>query len=90
LKVAGTGGPANCRSLMRDDEPYAVSRRRSRRQRVILRGLTEKEAKELVRLLQNSVAAGDDLSRAPPRDAASPSQMASLVGTARHQNMPSN
>jgi len=62
---------------MRDDEPYAVSRRRSRRQRVILRGLTEKEAKELVRLLQNSVVAGDDLSRPPLRDAASPSQQQS-------------
>jgi hypothetical protein len=30
-----------------------------------------------VRLLQNSVAAGDDLSRAPLRDAASPSQQQS-------------
>jgi hypothetical protein len=36
----------------------------------MLRGLTEKEAKELVRLLQKAIPAGDDLSRAPLRDAA--------------------
>jgi len=46
-------------------------------QRVILRGLTEKETKELVRLLQKVVAAGNDLSRAPLRDAASPLQQQS-------------
>jgi len=36
----------------------------------MLRGLTEKEAKELVRLLQKTIAAGNELSRAPLRDAA--------------------
>ena len=46
-------------------------------QRVILRGLTEKETKELVRLLQKVVAAGNELSRAPLRDAASPLQQQS-------------
>jgi len=39
-------------------------------QRTMVRGLTEKEAKELVRLLQKAIAAGNDLSRAPLRDAA--------------------
>jgi hypothetical protein len=39
-------------------------------QKIMLRGLTEKEAKELVRLLQKAIPAGDDLSRAPLRDAA--------------------
>jgi DNA-binding MarR family transcriptional regulator len=38
-------------------------------QRTMVRGLTEKEAKELVRLLQKAIAAGNDLSRAPLRDA---------------------
>src|ERR1700733_12262258 len=40
-------------------------------QRIMVRGLTEKEAKELVRLLQKAIAAGNELSRAPLRDAAS-------------------
>jgi DNA-binding MarR family transcriptional regulator len=39
-------------------------------QRTMMRGLTEKEAKELVRLLQKAIAAGNELSRAPLRDAA--------------------
>jgi MarR family transcriptional regulator, temperature-dependent positive regulator of motility len=39
-------------------------------QRVMVRGLTDKEAKELVRLLQKAIAAGNELSRAPQRDAA--------------------
>lgn len=39
-------------------------------QRVLLRGLTAKDAKELVRLLQKATAAGNDLSRAPLRSAA--------------------
>jgi MarR family transcriptional regulator, temperature-dependent positive regulator of motility len=39
-------------------------------QRTLVRGLTEKEAKELVRLLQKAIAAGNELSRAPLRDAA--------------------
>jgi MarR family transcriptional regulator, temperature-dependent positive regulator of motility len=34
-------------------------------QRLMLRGLTEQEAKELVRLLQKAIAAGNELSRAP-------------------------
>ncbi len=34
-------------------------------QRVLLRGLTNQEAKELVRLLQKAIAAGNELSRAP-------------------------
>ena len=38
--------------------------------RILLRGLTEKEAKELMRLLQKAIAAGNELSRAPLRDAA--------------------
>jgi DNA-binding MarR family transcriptional regulator len=39
-------------------------------QRILVRGLTEKEAKELMRLLQKAIAAGNELSRAPLRDAA--------------------
>lgn len=39
-------------------------------QQIMLRGLTEKEGKELVRLLQKAIAAGNELSRAPLRDAA--------------------
>lgn len=39
-------------------------------QRVLLRGLTAKDAKELVRLLQRATAAGNELSRAPLRSAA--------------------
>jgi DNA-binding MarR family transcriptional regulator len=39
-------------------------------QRTMVRGLTDKEAKELVRLLQKAIAAGNELSRAPLRDAA--------------------
>jgi MarR family transcriptional regulator, temperature-dependent positive regulator of motility len=39
-------------------------------QRILLRGLNEKEAKDLVRLLQKAIAAGNELSRAPLRDAA--------------------
>ena len=38
-------------------------------QKVLVRGLSEKEAKELVRLLQKAIAAGNELSRAPLRDA---------------------
>ncbi len=34
-------------------------------QRIMLRGLTNQEAKELVRLLQKAIAAGNKLSRAP-------------------------
>ncbi len=39
-------------------------------QRLMLRGLTEKEANELMRLLQKATAAGNELSRVPLRDAA--------------------
>jgi DNA-binding MarR family transcriptional regulator len=38
-------------------------------QRTMLRGLTQKEAKELTRLLQKAIASGNDLSRAPLRNA---------------------
>jgi DNA-binding MarR family transcriptional regulator len=40
-------------------------------QRIMLRGLTEKEAKEFMRLLQKATAAVNELSRAPLRIAAS-------------------
>ena len=40
-------------------------------QEIMLRGLTDKEAKEFIRLLQKATAAGNDLSRAPLRIAAS-------------------
>jgi len=39
-------------------------------QRILLRGLNDKEAKELMRLLRKTIAAGNELSRAPLRDAA--------------------
>jgi MarR family transcriptional regulator, temperature-dependent positive regulator of motility len=39
-------------------------------QRTMLRGLTQKEAKELMRLLQKAIASGNELSRAPLRDPA--------------------
>jgi hypothetical protein len=35
----------------------------------MLRGLTQKEAKELARLLQKAIASGNELSRAPLRNA---------------------
>lgn len=38
-------------------------------QRMMLRGLTEKESAELMRLLRKAIAAGNALSRAPLRDA---------------------
>jgi MarR family transcriptional regulator, temperature-dependent positive regulator of motility len=38
-------------------------------QRTMLRGLTVKEGAELMRLLRKAIAAGNDLSRAPLRDA---------------------
>jgi DNA-binding MarR family transcriptional regulator len=38
-------------------------------QELMLRGLTEKEANELMRLLRKAIAAGNELSRAPLRDA---------------------
>ena len=39
-------------------------------QRIMLRGLTAKEAEELMRLLQKAIAAGNELSRAPLREMA--------------------
>ncbi len=39
-------------------------------QRLMLRGLTEKEAAELMRLLRKAIAAGNELSRAPLRGTA--------------------
>ncbi|MGC2780761.1 MAG: MarR family transcriptional regulator [Bradyrhizobium sp.] len=39
-------------------------------QRLMVRGLTEEEAGELIRLLQKAIAAGNALSRAPLRDRA--------------------
>ncbi len=39
-------------------------------QRIMLRGLTEKEADELMRLLRKAIAAGNELSRAPLRGTA--------------------
>ena len=46
-------------------------------QRIMLRGLTEKEAAQLMRLLRKAIAAGNELSRAPLRqgtDRLSPSE----------------
>jgi DNA-binding MarR family transcriptional regulator len=39
-------------------------------QRIMLRGLSEPEQQQLMRLLKKAIAAGNDLSRAPLRDAA--------------------
>lgn len=39
-------------------------------QRIILRGLSEREARELMRLLRKAIAASNELSRAPLREAA--------------------
>jgi MarR family transcriptional regulator, temperature-dependent positive regulator of motility len=39
-------------------------------QRIMLRGLTEQEARELLRLLRKAISAGNELSRAPLRGAA--------------------
>src|ERR1700752_3257752 len=38
-------------------------------QRIMLRGLTNREAAELMRLLRKAISAGNELSRAPLRDA---------------------
>ena len=43
-------------------------------QRLMVRGLSESEASELTRLLQKAIAAGNDLSRAPLRDAVAAEQ----------------
>jgi DNA-binding MarR family transcriptional regulator len=39
-------------------------------QRIMLRGLTDSEAGEFLRLLRKAIAAGNELSRAPLREAA--------------------
>jgi DNA-binding MarR family transcriptional regulator len=39
-------------------------------QRLMVRGLTEAEGRELIRLMQKAIAAGNDLSRAPLREGA--------------------
>jgi len=54
------------RQLLRGIEPAVQAA-----QRIMLRGLTDKEAKEFMRLLQKATAAGNELSRAPLRIAAS-------------------
>jgi len=43
-------------------------------QRIMLRGLTDKEAKELIRLMGKAIASGNELSRAPLREAAAAEQ----------------
>ena len=42
-------------------------------QRIMLRGLSEKEARELMRLLRKAISAGNELSRAPLRHTATAS-----------------
>ncbi len=61
LKITDAG-----RRTLRDVTPSVETA-----QRVMLRGLTEKEAKEFMRLLRKATAAGNELSRAPLRVAAS-------------------
>lgn len=60
LQITGAG-----RRMLRSIEPAVESA-----QRIMLRGLTAGEAKELMRLLTKAIAAGNDLSRAPLRPAA--------------------
>jgi MarR family transcriptional regulator, temperature-dependent positive regulator of motility len=55
LSLTGAG-----RRTLRDVTPAVETA-----QRVMLRGLTDQEAMELVRLLQKATAAGNELSRAP-------------------------
>jgi DNA-binding MarR family transcriptional regulator len=43
-------------------------------QRIMLRGLSDKEAAELMRLLRKAISAGNELSRAPLRSAATSGQ----------------
>jgi DNA-binding MarR family transcriptional regulator len=61
LKITDTG-----RRTLRSITPAVEAA-----QRIMLRGLTDKEAKEFMRLLQKATAAGNELSRAPLRIAAS-------------------
>jgi DNA-binding MarR family transcriptional regulator len=60
LNITDTG-----RRTLRDITPAVDAA-----QRIMLRGLTDKEARELVRLLQKVTAAGNELSRAPLRETA--------------------
>lgn len=53
------------RRILRDISPAVAAA-----QQLMLRGLTEKEATELVRLLQKAISAGNELSRAPLRETA--------------------
>ena len=67
---AATGAPASLqitdagRRTLRGITPAVEAA-----QRIMLRGLTEKEGEDLMRLLQKAIAAGNELSRAPLRDA---------------------
>ncbi len=51
------------RRLLREIEPAVEAA-----QRIMLRGLTAKEANEFMRLLRKAIDAGNDLSRAPQRE----------------------
>jgi DNA-binding MarR family transcriptional regulator len=53
-------------------------------QRIMLRGLTDKEAKEFMRLLQKATAAGNELSRAPLRIVASGCTPLRFIATSHH------
>ncbi len=55
LTLTGTG-----RRTLRDVTPAVEAA-----QQIMMRGLTDREAKDLVRLLQKATAAGNELSRAP-------------------------
>jgi DNA-binding MarR family transcriptional regulator len=61
LKITPTG-----RRALRDITPAVEAA-----QQIMVRGLNDKEAKELIRLLQKAITAGNALSRAPLREAAS-------------------
>jgi MarR family transcriptional regulator, temperature-dependent positive regulator of motility len=61
LKITPTG-----RRALRDITPAVEAA-----QQIMVRGLSDKEAKELIRLLQKAITAGNALSRAPLREAAS-------------------
>jgi DNA-binding MarR family transcriptional regulator len=61
LKITTTG-----RRALRDITPAVEAA-----QQIMVRGLSDKEAKELIRLLQKAITAGNALSRAPLREAVS-------------------
>src|SRR5690349_9411646 len=54
-------------------------------QQMMVRGLSEKEAAELMRLLRKAIAAGNELSRAPLRDAARGERGWPFIRRRRHQ-----